>query len=73
MTPTRFVKPQPVPSEPYADRLSRVVISLAADGKSRPEVLKIKGEAIALLREQARMIVKLEGELDDAYAEKVSG
>lgn len=54
-------------SESYPDRLMRIIASLQNCAMDRPETQKLKREAIAFIREQAQVIVRLENELETAY------
>jgi hypothetical protein len=58
-------------SEQHVNRLNRIVTSLSVRaGNHDPRTNLVKEDALGLIQDQAREIVRLEHELSNAYAER---
>lgn len=55
--------------ETYENRLTRLITALQQNAMDRPATQRLKAEVVAFMREQAKMIVALEAELDYRYGE----
>jgi hypothetical protein len=58
-------------TESYEDRLARLLLSLRTRaGNHDPEVSRFKDEVADFIEQQARIIVRQDREIDDAYGER---